>query len=120
MSIHNGINEIYEQSIQLKFKNKNGNIVVENWKVLKDENISPSRYDFVKEMSLNKPFECESLDELRIKYQVNIQQELKNNELTIVEIINEANEKILTLEEQKKLLNQIEIFSIKESLIFCE
>ncbi|MFD1438146.1 hypothetical protein HLH14_02105 [Acinetobacter sp. ANC 4282] len=120
MSIHNGINEIYEQSIQLKFKNKNGAIVVENWKILKDENIAPSRYDFVKEVSLDIPFECESFDALRIKYQVSIQRKLKNTELTIVEIINETAEKILTVEEQKELLNQIEIFSIKESLIFCE
>lgn len=120
MSIHNGINKIYEQVIQFKFKNKNGDIISENWKVLENENIFPIRYDFVKEFSFNVFFECENIDVLRIKYQAISQQKLKNNELNIVEIINEVSEKILTIEAQKELLNQIEIFPIKESLVLCK
>lgn len=120
MSTVNGINEIYEQSIQLEFKNSNGETIIENWKILKNQNIVPSKYAFVKEFSSNMLFECGSLDELKEKFKVNIQQELKNSKLTLVAIINNTGEKILTLEEQKKLLSQVEIFSIKESLIFCE
>lgn len=122
MSIHNGINKIYEQVIQFKFKfkNKNSDIISENWKVLENENIFPIRYDFVKEFSFNVFFECENIDVLRIKYQAISQQKLKNNELNIVEIINEVSEKILTIEAQKELLNQIEIFPIKESLVLCK
>lgn len=118
MSIHTGINEIYEQVIQFKFKNKDGNIILENWSVLKDENISPIRYDFVKKFSFNISFECENMEALQTKYQSAIQQKLRNNELTVIEIINEVSEKILIVEDQKDLLNQIEIFCIKESLVF--
>ncbi|MCO8054636.1 hypothetical protein [Acinetobacter towneri] len=120
MSTVNGINEIYEQSIQLEFKNSNGETIIENWKISKNQNIVPSKYAFLKEFSTDMLFECGSLDELKEKFKVNIQQELKNNKLTLVAIINNTGEKILTLEKQNKLLSQVEIFSIKESLIFCE
>ena len=120
MSIQNGVNEIYEQLIQFRFKNKSGEFYKEDWRILRNNNIVPHRYDFVKEISLNIYFECEDLDSLKSKFQDKIQQKIKNDELTIIEIINDTGEKILTVEEQKELLNQIEIFSIKESLIFCE
>lgn len=60
------------------------------------------------------------MDTLRIKYQAIIQQKLKNNELNIFEITNEASKRILTIEPQEVLLNQIEIFSIKESFVLCK
>lgn len=120
MSIQNGVNEIYEQFIQLRLKNKSGEIFKENWKIPRNDNITPLRYDFVKEISLNMHFECENLDFLKSKFQASIQEKLENDELTLVEIINDTGDKILTLEDQKGLLNQVEIFSIKESLVFCE
>ena len=120
MSIQNGVNEIYEQLIQFRFKNKSGEFYKKDWRILRNNNIVPHRYDFVKEISLNIYFECEDLDSLKSKFQDKIQQKIKNDELTIIEIINDTDEKILTVEEQKELLNQIEIFAMKESLIFCE
>ncbi|WP_168397449.1 hypothetical protein [Acinetobacter indicus] len=60
------------------------------------------------------------MDTLRIKYQAIIQQKLKNNELNIFEITNEASKRIFTIEPQEVLLNQIEIFSIKESFVLCK
>ncbi|PZO96780.1 MAG: hypothetical protein DI631_00760 [Acinetobacter johnsonii] len=60
------------------------------------------------------------MDTLRIKYQAIIQQKLKNNELNIFKITNKASKKILTIENQEVLLNQIEIFSIKESFVLCK
>ena len=120
MSMQNGVNELYFQDIQFKFKSVNGEILLEKWNILKDNNVSPIQYDFIKEIILDIPCECKSLDELKYKFQVSIQQRLSNDELTLVEIINDTGKKILTLEEQKNLLNQIGLFAFNESLIFSE
>lgn len=90
MSIQNGVNEIYEQLIQFRFKNKSGEFYKEDWRILRNNNIVPHRYDFVKEISLNIYFECEDLDSLKSKFQDKIQQKIKNDELTIIEIINDT------------------------------
>lgn len=120
MSIQNGVNELYFQDIQLKLKSSNGEIIIEKWEILKDNNTNPVQYDFIKERVFDRPCECKNLDELKYKFQISIQQRLNNDRLILVEVINDTGEKILTLEEQKNLLNQIGLSSLNESLIFSK
>lgn len=120
MSVQNGVNETYMQCIQIKLKNNSGETFVENWNILKNENDKPIRYDFVKDIISNIHFDCDDLDSLKSKFQKTLCEELKNEELTLIEIINDTGEKILTLEDQKQLLNQIDLFPKKECLIYCE
>lgn len=120
MSVQNGVNETYMQCIQIKLKNNSGETFVENWNILKNENDTPIRYDFVKDNFSDKCFECENLDSLESKFQTTLCEKLKNEELTLIKIINDTGDKILTLEDQKQLLSQIGLFPKKESLIYCD
>lgn len=122
MSIQNGYNEIYEQKLQLKFKAINqSEPIVENWYLLKNKNINLSpRYDFVKTIYMDMQLECEDITSLASKFKATIKEMIKDSNGTLIEIINDTGAKLLTLEQQRGLLQEIGITSIpiiSESLI---
>lgn len=121
MSIHNGVNELYLHEIQFVFSTVKGEVEKEIWNFIKDENMEPTKYGFIQEGKLSIDYVCECMDlsQLKNKFENIIKQKI-NSDLSLVEVINAAGAKILTLENQKEVLGKLGLFALKESLVFSE
>lgn len=117
MSIKNFVNEVFMQQISLIIETSKGEEAVEVWHFVKNENTQPATYDFVKFLNLDGFYGCKNLDELKNKFQRTIQNKLEEG-FDLKQIINDGGEQIVTVLEQKELLETIGLCQIKEVLIF--
>ena len=117
MSIKNGVNEVFIQKVSLIFETSKGEEVTEVWNFVKNENIQPKTYDFVRFLNLDGFYSCKNVDELKNKFQAIIQKKVEEG-FDLKQIKNDGGEQIVTTEEQKELLEGIGLYQIKEMLIF--